>query len=111
VDDGKGGVATETVEVVIALQDTPPVLRPIPDITVGEGERIELPVSATDREGDLLTVRVSGWMANETYVTTYSDAGSHQVTVRVSDGAHTVADDVLVTVRDVNRPPTFRSRA
>lgn len=96
-----------TVTIRLALKNTPPVLKQIPAITVDEGETIELPISASDREGDALTISVSGWMENPTYTTTYDDAGEYTTRVTVSDGTHTVSEVVHITVRDRNRPPVF----
>jgi len=96
-----------TVKVVVGLLNTVPVLREMRPITVDEGEKIVLPISATDREGDTLTTTITGWMTSDTYQTTYSDAGEYTVTVSVSDGEYTATQKVDITVRDVNRPPVF----
>ena len=103
------GIATvrKTLTVEVQLANTPPVLRHIPDITVHEGETIRLPIHATDREGDELTITVSGWMNSDTKETTFGDAGEYTVTVTVSDGVHEVSQNVHVTVLRVNRPPVF----
>ncbi|MBN2459673.1 immunoglobulin domain-containing protein, partial [Candidatus Woesearchaeota archaeon] len=61
--------------VIVTQKNTAPVLEKINDITVNEGEKITIPVDATDREGDELDVTVSGWMNSLTYTTTYEDAG------------------------------------
>jgi hypothetical protein len=82
-------------------------LREIRPITVDEGEKIVLPISATDREGDTLTTDITGWMTADTYQTTYSDAGEYTVTISVTDGEYTATQKVDITVRDVNRPPVF----
>ena len=97
----------KTVTVEVQLKNTPPVLRHIPDVTVREGETIRLPIHATDREGDELTITVSGWMNSDTKTTTFGDAGEYTVTVTVSDGVHEVSQNVHVTVLRVNRPPVF----
>ncbi len=99
--------AKRTVHVEISLRNTAPTLKPIPDIAVDEGQTVTLPISATDREGDPLDVKVSGWMDSPTRKTTYDDAGNYTVKVSVSDGTFTADQVVRVTVRDVNRPPVF----
>lgn len=98
-----------TVTVEIRLANTKPTLKTIPEITVNEGETITLPISATDREGDPLSIVITGWMSSETYKTTYDDAGSYTVKVTVSDGVHTTSQIVDITVKNVNRPPQFIS--
>ena len=104
--DGKTS-AKRTVRVEIALLNTAPVLAELKPITVEEGETITLPISATDREGDKLTVDITGWMDSDTYQTTYDDAGEYTVKVTVTDGVLSTSQVVPITVVDVNRPPVF----
>ena len=95
------------VTVKIGLLNTAPTLTPIPDITLNEGETVKLPISATDREGNNITITIEGWMTARTYKTTYDDAGNHVVKVTASDGMLNSSQNVHVTVIDVNRPPVF----
>jgi hypothetical protein len=104
--DGETSVKRR-VTIKLGLLNTAPVLKRIPDITVKEGETVRIPVSATDREGDSLTIAFSGWMTEDTYKTTYSDAGSYTVKVTVSDGEFKAEQVVQITVEDVNRAPVF----
>lgn len=105
--DGKGTTKKE-VTLLITQKNTAPVLKEINDITVSEGETIEIPIDATDREGDELTVEVKGWMNQATYTTTYDDAGEYTVTVIVSDAEYESKQTFKVTVEDKNRPPIFK---
>jgi len=105
--DGKG-TAKKDFTIIVTQKNTPPVLKRINDITVYEGETINIPVDASDREGDELTVTVTGWMNSQTYTTTYDDAGEYTVTVIVSDGEYEAKQTFKVTVLDKNRPPIFR---
>ncbi|MDD5772931.1 MAG: Ig-like domain-containing protein [bacterium] len=82
--------------------NTPPVLNPIADITLNAGQTVTFNPSATDKESSLLTYAYSGWITSASYVTNYSDAGVHYVTVTVSDGTLTNSKTVKVTVIDVN---------
>jgi len=104
--DGKTS-AKRTVLIAVALRNTAPALKPIWTVTVDEGELIKIPISATDREGDALTVTVTGWMTSDTYQTTYRDAGEYTAKVTVSDGTLSTSAVVEIVVRDVNRPPVF----
>ncbi len=99
--------ATARVEVVVRQLNTPPVLQPIPDVRVHEGETITLPLHATDREGGNLTYTVTGWMTSPTYTTTYDDAGTYTTKVTVSDGQFSDSQVVHITVLDTDRPPVF----
>ena len=85
----------------------PPVLNPISDISVNEGDTVTLNPTATDPDGDALTYTYSGWMTSASYTTNYNDAGVHTVTVSVSDGTLTDSQDVTVTVANTNRPPVL----
>ena len=90
---------------VVESTNKPPVLRPIADITLNEGETVSLEPVATDPDGDEVTITYSGWMTKATYTTNYDDAGTHIVTVTASDGKESTSQDVIVTVSNVNRPP------
>ncbi|MBW2982955.1 hypothetical protein KY327_01475 [Candidatus Woesearchaeota archaeon] len=104
--DGKATVS-ETFTVTVTQINTAPVLKPIGDIEVDEGETIKLPVNAYDPEGDELTFSYSGFMDGEEYTTTYEDAGEYQQTVTVSDGVLETSETFTIEVNDKNRPPRF----
>ena len=105
--DGKS-TTKKDVTIIVTQKNTPPELKKISDITVYEGDKIELPIQATDREGDELKVEVTGWMNSPTYTTTYDDAGEYTVTVVVSDQEFETKQTFKVTVLDKNRPPIFK---
>ena len=109
-NDGKSTIKKEFT-IIITQKNTPPVLKKINDIEVSEGETIEIPIDATDREGDELTVEIKGWMNTATYTTTYDDAGEYTVTVIVSDDEFETKQTFKVTVLDKNRPPVFKMPA
>ena len=85
--------------------DTPvnraPVLEPIENISVLEGEEINFSPLVSDPDGDELVVSYSGWMTASSYTTRRDDQGEHVVRVSVSDGLLTTTQDVTVTVADV----------
>jgi PKD repeat protein len=99
--------STELIAITVTNTNRPPVLGPIADRTVNEGETVTFSPLATDPDGDALTLGYSGWMTGASYTTTYEDAGTHTVTVTVSDGILTDAQTVTVMVLNVNRPPLF----
>ena len=70
----------------------------MPIIVVNEGATITLNPTASDADGDKLTFSYSGWMTSSSYTTDYSDAGTHTVTVTVSDGTLTDSQVVNITV-------------
>ncbi len=85
-----------------------PILAPMNNIHVMETETITLLPGAIDKNNDSITFEFVGWMASNKYVTTYDDAGLHQVTIIARDpfGGETSLT-LNVTVEDVNRPPVI----
>jgi len=109
---------SETITVTVRNVNRPPVLDLIPDQTVHEGELLEVTVNATDPDGDVLTYRpafliIGMNFQNQTltWTPTYEDAGTYEITIRVSDGplidpeTITVEGTFTITVLNVNRPP------
>ena len=94
------GTLTDSQDVTITVVDVDvaPVLDPVANITVNEGDTVTFTPTATDPGGDTLTFTYSGWMTSAGYSTGYQDAGIHTVTVTVSDGTLTDSQDVTVTV-------------
>lgn len=84
-----------------------PIVQSLPDLTVKEGDTIDVTVEVEDPEGELISIKFSGWMDSHVKETTHQDAGIHLVTVSVSDGTHEVNESFQVIVENINRPPTF----
>ena len=106
VSDSKDTVK-KNVKILVEPKNSKPVLTPIKDVTVDEGTLVTLNVFATDSDGDTLTTTFSGWMDGPTKQTNFNDAGSYKVTVTVSDGIAKVAQEVAITVANVNQLPEF----
>ncbi|MDR4497435.1 MAG: hypothetical protein MRK02_05865 [Candidatus Scalindua sp.] len=85
----------------------PPVLDPIADITVNEGDTVTLTPTATDPDNDSLTFTFSGWMSSNSYTTSYNDTGVHTVMVMVSDGSLIDSQGVVITVINANHAPVL----
>ena len=113
--DGVGAAATS---------NRPPVLAQPANVTVNEGATANNPLSATDPDGNPLTfAKVSGPTYATVTTTTpgtgtatgnvalapgFSDAGTATVSVNVTDtGGASDGKSFLVTVNNVNRPPTL----
>lgn len=106
VSDGEDDVVTP-VKIIVEKVNTPPTLDLEESISVKEGEVIDLAIDASDEDGDDVSVSITGFMTSATYTTTYTDAGTHEVTVVASDGKSQTSKTVTITVTDVNRPPVF----
>jgi len=112
---------SETITITVLSGDNrPPVLGPIGDKTVNEGELLPFTVSATDPDNnDKLTYSASGVPAGAdwndatgefTWTPTFDQAGVYKnVTFSVNDGHVTVSETITITVVNVNRPPVLAS--
>lgn len=96
----------------------PPVLSPIGSQTIREGQLLQFTVSATDPEGNPLTVSVSPLPAGATFhaairvfawTPAAGQAGSHSVTFTVSDGLAAASERVTLTVT-ANQLPVLMLR-
>jgi hypothetical protein len=97
------GILTDSQDVAITVVGVnAPVLDPIANITVNEGDTIALNPTATDPNGYILTYTYTGWMVSNTYTTSSSDVGTHTVTVTVSNGILTDSQDVAITVINID---------
>jgi len=98
----------ETFKITVkSLNKAPEISLASTTINVEEGETVILDADITDPENDELTITYSGWMTSDSYQTDYDDAGTHTVTITVTDGINTVEEEVTIIVEDKNRPPTF----
>ncbi len=104
--DGNSKVSQD-VKVTVIDVNRPPVLEPMDNITVEEGETIVLRPVVSDPENQTVTLKYSGWMDSDTYTTDYEDEGNYKVTITASDGNATSSIDVYITVLNKNRPPVF----
>jgi hypothetical protein len=107
VSDGELTETKTLTLIVESLNKAPVIDLALPTINVEEGETVVIEATITDEENDELTITYSGWITSNTYTTDYDDAGTHTVTITVTDGTNTVTKDVTVNVVDKNRPPVF----
>jgi hypothetical protein len=91
-----------------------PVLEPIGDKSIDEGNLLQFAISASDPDGDPLTYSASNLpegaeFAGQTFSWTpdYHQAGIyHDVHFEVSDGELTGSEDITIAVNNVNLVPT-----
>lgn len=106
--DGKNEVE-QSIRIIVDPKNRPPVIEKLADITVNEGETVDIVPVVSDPDGDTVTISYSGWMKSNTYETGYTDAGDHLVTVSANDGTTSTKESVKVVVKNVNRPPELMS--
>ncbi|RME23946.1 MAG: hypothetical protein D6800_09210, partial [Candidatus Zixiibacteriota bacterium] len=99
--------------------NNPPVLAPIGAKSVDEGVNLNFGVSATDSDGDPLTLTASPLPTGATFTDNgdgtgtfdwtpgFDQAGSYDVLFVVSDGTDADSELVTITVNNVNRPPVL----
>ena len=124
VDDGKGGVARESLVVVVKNVNDPPVVRSRPRTEATESQRYAYKVAASDPDppaaGDrlaysLLTapsgMKIGGGTGLVEWTPSNGQVGSHQVVVKVEDGKGGVTGQTFtLVVKNVNDPPRITSK-
>lgn len=114
------GTYTVTYQVNIAVlpPNEPPVLAPVGDQTVDEGQTLAFGLTATDPDGNPLTYAADNLPAGATldpntgafsWTPDYTQAGTYAVRFTVSDGRASDFEIVTFTVTNVNRPPVLAS--
>ena len=110
--DGRNA-ASETIRIAVTDTNRAPVLDPIGNRAVAEGATLAFAVTAADADGDAVTVTATGLppgasFDGESFAWTpaFGDAGNHAVRFAASDGSLADEETVLLTVGDVNHPPT-----
>ena len=113
-DDGKAGTDSKTILLTISNVNRAPVLTPIGNKQVQEGQQLQFAVTAADPDGGPLAYTVANLpqgasFQNQQFSWTpaFNQAGSHQITFTVSDGSLSDNETVTITVGDVNHPPVF----
>jgi len=121
-DDTFGGTANGSVQIDVAVQNSPPVLSPISDRNVDQGSTQFVSLSGYDPDGNPLTYSVSGLPSYASF-TDYGDGsanitlsptlstppGPTSITVTLSDGTDSVSQTFTVTVNGTQtaRPPVL----
>lgn len=106
VSDGQDMVTVTANVEVKKFNEKPTIVGPN-ELTVAEGDLINLPIEVTDVNNDDITISVSGFMNGMSYQTTYEDAGEYEVTVTASDGKNVAKKTMIIVVENSNRPPQF----
>ena len=112
VNDGNGG--NDTAQFTITVLESgnhAPVLVPVSDVTVTEGQFVDANVDASDPDGDPLTITYTFPLdSNGEWQTGYTDAGIYVSFINVSDGQLSVSDDMVITVQEAgNQNPVLNS--
>ncbi|MCC6235200.1 MAG: putative Ig domain-containing protein, partial [Verrucomicrobiales bacterium] len=117
--DTRGGYTAQTWTVAVANANTPPVLFPIANQTVREGEAFNLALSAVDAEGDVLVFGVNhlppgaffdGQTQSIRWTPDGLSAGRYSgIEVQVTDGTSVVSRTFEILVLEVNQAPVLQA--
>jgi len=117
--DDSAAVDSEAVEITVAHVNRPPVLDPIDDYTVPEGDTLVVPVSSTDPDGSIPVLSASSLPPNATFTDhsdgtgeiffapDYDQAGTYNVSILATDGIDTDSTSLVIIVQNTNRPPVL----
>lgn len=121
-DDGEA-IATETFTLTV-IANQPPVAPLVGDLLVAEGDTRQIGISATDADGDPLTLAATNLPAFATLTDQSAgtwmmvlapgldDEGSYPgVALTFSDGGYLVTETLAITVSHTNQPPTVATIA
>ncbi len=79
-------------------------------LTIEETDTFELMVSCVDSKGRIGSVGFEGWLKMNRKITGYDDAGEYSARVTCGDqNGMTSSKELIVTVIDINRPPTVHT--
>ena len=85
-----------------------PIVSGLEDVTIKEGEVVELNPAITDLDEDKITLTISDPVGNDgVWETGYTDHGVYVITIVADDGKNKVTKKVTVTVEDINMPPVI----
>ncbi|MDX2504820.1 MAG: Ig-like domain-containing protein, partial [Gammaproteobacteria bacterium] len=113
---------SEAITITVGDVNRPPVLSPIGDQMVIEGELLNILLTASDPDGDGWSYSVSGaptgsslvdngdGTATFSWIPDFGLAGNYPVSFTVTDNGVPAASDseaIIITVGDVNRPPVL----
>jgi len=95
----------QMVKIIVSDINRAPVIEDLAEITVNEGETININAVASDPDGDNIRVSYSGFMDKQSYISNFEDAGEYIVTITASDGFLTTTKDLNIIIKNVNRAP------
>jgi len=106
--DGKTET-TEEVTIVVNNVNRAPKILELADLTLKEGETVELEVEAEDPDGDEVTITFGTPLGamDGIWETAQGDAGTYEVEVTASDGTLEDQKTIKITVQSLNKPPVI----
>lgn len=109
VEDENGATSSKKVTISVDAPNRDPIIQPISDLAIKEGDKIELLPRVSDPDDDDVTVAFSDpFDSKGVWQTGEGDAGIHQITVTADDGNGGTAEmKFLVAVETDNSAPVI----
>lgn len=113
VDDDGAQITSDAVSIVA---NAAPILAPVGNQVVAEGATLAFSLAATDEENDAIAFGADGLPEGATldaqsgafsWTPDFGQAGNYPVTFRASDGFQDDAEEVILSVGNVDLPPTL----
>ncbi|MBR9683151.1 hypothetical protein GOV03_01270 [Candidatus Woesearchaeota archaeon] len=96
----------ETFLLTVTDVNMPPEMTGLEDITIEEGETVEIKPLVTDLDNDDVSLSISNPVGDDgVWETKYTSHGVYKITVTADDGKDQVIRTITLTVEDVNMPP------
>ncbi len=106
--DGKATVR-EVVRVIVENVDRPPVIAPLADVTIKEGDKVTVKPTATDPDGEKITFKFSPPLGPDgTWQTTSADVGKYIINVTALSGSLSASTSFALTVESLNKAPVIQ---
>ena len=100
--------AEQTVKITVYETNRAPILEKVGNITINEGETLELNLIAEDPDGDMLKYDYFGFANKKKRKIGYEEAGTYYTSVSVSDGYLSDSENITIIVKNTNRAPLFK---
>ena len=108
-----GNTDTAQVRITVENVNRSPVMETIENVNVDEGKLLTIPVTATDPDGDLLTLTADPVPANAIFISStgtltfapdYDQSGIYDIYIEADDGDMSTEQMFQITVNDVSDP-------
>ncbi len=110
-NDGKKTVMS-TIDIVIVDINRKPVIESIEDISITEGDLVEVVPSVSDPDGDAVSISFSDPLdASGKWQTEIGDSGAYSVLIEVTDGKLSASTSVKLNVLASNKNPEISIEA
>lgn len=103
-----GRLTTEKrVKIVVQRKNVPPIISPVRNIVVDEGEEVKFTPEVSDPNKDEVSVTVSDPLKEGVFVTDHTSAGEYNIKVVATDGELETETGFTLTINDVNVLPVI----